>query len=124
VTPPRERKGTAGPAKAPPLQPRPAARAQQREQSPEGFPPNPVVARKSGPEQPRDRAYRVVGPKAVGGVLKPGTVVLSLTDSAAAALEAGGHVEPYTPDESLDDGRVLLTYDQDEPTAGTDQEGN
>lgn len=98
---------------SPPLQPRPAARAQQRDAVPApDFPPNPVVAPKSGPEQPRDRTYRVVGPKAVGGVLKPGTVVLSLTDGQAAALEAGGHVEP-TGDQ-----------DPDEPTAGADQEGN
>lgn len=109
MTPPRDRRGTGGPARAPELQPRPAAPAQPKD----GFPPNPVVARKSGPEQPTDRTYRVVGPKAVGGVLAPGTVVLSLTDGQAEALESGGHVEPYVPD-----------ADQDEPTAGDDQEGN
>ncbi len=83
MTPPRTRKGTAGPAQAPLIQPRPA----------EQFPPNPVAGRRAGPERPVDRVYRVTGPKAVGGVLAPGTVVLCITDAQAAALEAGGHVE-------------------------------
>jgi hypothetical protein len=80
---------------------------------PDDFPPNPVAAPRRGPEQPVDRAYRVVGPKAVGGVSAPGTVVLCLTDGQAAALELGGHVEPYDPNQ-----------DPDAPTVGTDQEGN
>lgn len=111
MTPPRER-GKARPTVAPPLQHRPAVRAQSKTPAPEPVP-NPVAVYKSGPEQPRDRSYRVVGPKAVGGVLAPGTVVLSLTDGQAEALESGGHVEPYDFDQ-----------DQDEPTAGADQEGN
>ena len=112
MTPPRER-GKARPTEPPPLQHRPAARAQTKTAVPApDLPPNPVVALKSGPEQPRDRVYRVVGPKAVGGVLAPGTVVLSLTDGQAHALELGGHVRP------------VADQDPDEPTVGTDQKGN
>lgn len=108
---------------SPPLQPRPAARAQQRDAVPApDSPPNPVAAATRGPEQPTDRSYRVVGPKAVGGVLKPGTVVLSLTDGQAAALEAGGHVEPYTPEDEPEGSGA--EQDPDQPTVGTDQEGN
>lgn len=115
MTPPRAKAtGTGGPAKPPPLQPRPAARAQAKAPAaPEAdFPPNPVVAPRRGPEQPTERSYRVVGPKAVGGVLRPGTVVLSLTDAQAEALEAGGHVELYIPEED---------QDPEEPMTGTEQ---
>lgn len=104
------RKGTGGPVKAPPLQDRPAAPAKPRSPEPE-FPPNPVVGVRRGPEQPTDREYRVVGPKAVGGVPAPGTVTLCLTDGQAQALESGGHVEP-------------VTETDDQPLTGTDKEGN
>lgn len=112
MTPPSQRKGSARVSAPPPLQNRPAARAQPKRPDPQEFAPNPVAAPKSGPERPRDRAYRVTGPKAVGGVLRPGTVVLSLTDAQAEALESGGHVEPWTDE------------DQEQPMAGADKEGN
>jgi hypothetical protein len=56
--------------------------------------------------------YRVTGPKPVGGVSAPGTVVLCLTDAQAAALESGGHIE------------AVKELDPVEPMAGTDEEGN
>lgn len=103
-----------GAAKPPALQDRPAAPAKQKDPEPV-FPPNPVAAVKAGPEKPEARTYRVTGPKAVGGVSAPGTVELSLTAGQAAALQEGGHVEPYDPDaeESATDDAVTDSKDDD-----------
>lgn len=127
MTPPKERRGTARPAEAPQLQPRPAERAQPKDPAPEQeFPPNPVAAVRAGREQPTDRMYQVVGPKAVGGVLYPGVVVLRLTDAQAEALEAGGHVMAVTEDdlEPADDPSPSEGHTPDQPVTGTDKEGN
>lgn len=75
----RIERGTGGPAAAPPVQDRPA---------------EPGRPRRTGREQPVDRMYQVTGPKAVGGVLRGGTVTLCLTRPQEAALIEGGHVMP------------------------------
>lgn len=74
---------------------------------------------KAGREQPVDRVYQVIGPKAVGDVAAPGRVVLCLTDGQAAALIQGGHVKPWDGDPEDED-----PPSGDGPMSGTNEEGN
>lgn len=66
----------------PPVQDRPAD------------PPNPVAGRRQGREEPVERTFLVVGPKAVGGRFKGEAVTLRQTQAEADALIQGGHVVP------------------------------
>lgn len=98
MTEPKKR-APARPAKAPLIQDRPADPVRDRVPDAQdgggGFPPNPVPGVRRGRPGPTDRDLRVVGPKEVGGVRKPGRVTMSLTEDQLSALIAGGHVEPW-----------------------------
>lgn len=101
MTPPRQRKGNGGPARAPQVQDRPAAPAQRRVLDPGNrdgeFLPNPAPAVREGRQAPTERHLRVIGPKPMGpdGVRAPGWLVLELTDPQLNALLEGGHVEDW-----------------------------
>lgn len=107
MTPPRQRSGSGGAARAPQIQDRPAAPATKKEpkavldpSNRDGeFPPNPVPPKKASGPQAEEYDLRVVGPKEVGGVKAPGKVTMTLTQGQLDALLFGGHVEAWTEDE-------------------------
>lgn len=109
--PSRQRKGTAAPAAAPQIQPRPA----------DQFPPNPVPPSQVVPVEPEEKTYVVTGPQAVGDVRAPGVVLLTLTAGQEAALFEAGAVRPATDDD------LEPTPEQpenDQPVTGTEKEGD
>lgn len=127
MTPPRQRKGSAGPAEASKIQDRPAEPAQPK--SPKApvldpnnrdgeFPPNPTPVAREGRPSPTTRQLRVVGPKPMGpdGVRAPGWLEMDLTDTQLDALISGGHVEDWTG--------VDGWGQDDPPEAETDADGS
>lgn len=114
------------------------------------FLPNPAPAPREGRPQATTRQLRVVGPKPIGpdNVLAPGWVELDLTDDQLDALLAGGHVEDWSgvdgwgeddapePETEASGAAVAGTAEgsvaaeqpdnppADEPTTGTEKEGN
>lgn len=110
--PSRQRKGTAAPAVAPQVQPRPA----------DQFPPNPVPPSKAEPVELEEKAYVVTGSQPVGDVRAPGVVRLTLTDGQEAALFEAGAIRPATDDDLKD--KVPEQPEADQPMTGTEKEGD
>ena len=54
-------------------------------------------------EEPTERHYVVIGPKAVGGKTRGERVTLALTDAQERALIEAGHVRPVTDRPSVAD---------------------
>lgn len=102
---PAQQRRKSGPAEAPKIQDRPAPPAAPKApvldpSNRDGeFPPNPESPKKQVGEQAAEYDLRVVGPKAVGGVVAPGKVTMTLTQGQLDALLFGGHVEAWTEDE-------------------------
>ena len=98
MTAPKKR-AAARPARQEPIQDRPAERAQRRVLDPGNrdgeFLPNPTPSPREGRPRATVRHLRVIGPKEVGGVVRPGWLEMELTDPQLDALLAGGHVEDW-----------------------------
>lgn len=54
-------------------------------------------------QEPTERNYEVIGPKAVGGKTRGERVTLALTDAQERALIEGGHVRPASDRPSVAD---------------------
>lgn len=108
--PSRQRRGSAAPAAAPQIQP--------------SFPPNPVPPQRETREEPEERLYEVTGLQEVGGVRAPGTVRLTLTRGAEAALIESGNVVPAQEESAPEEEQAPEEPEPSQPMTGEAKEGD